>query len=206
MHRCPAWVKLLLIPAISIIVFKLPPVFAFVLFVVQLILSFVLRFTFREQLRDLRAVLYYALFLIFTKVIGIVASGQTDILTFIIKEKETAFLLLKLFCVMQTASILFKTSTPLQLREGLETMELTIRKFLHRKEQTPIAQTVSLFICFIPQVSKNWQQAKLAWRARGGKTNLRMLTALLPVFFSVGMKQAYNSARAISIRKKELPE
>lgn len=201
LHRCPAWVKLLVIPVVSVAVFKLPPVFTVAVFLVQVALSFLLRFTFREQLRDLRAVLYYAFLLIFAKVIGSVAAGQTDILTFGFTEKEMWFLLLKLLCVMQTASILFKTSTSLQIREGLETMELAVRKLLHRKPCAPVAQAVSLFICFIPQVSKNWQQAELAWKARGGRKTLRMLVVLLPVFFSVGMKQAYNSAKAISARQ-----
>ena len=108
---------------------------------------------------------------------------------------------------MQTASLVFKTSTSLQIREGLEKIELTIRKVLFLKvkktgaQKAPVAQTLSIFICFIPQVSKNWQQATRAWKARGGKKSLKMLVVLLPVFFSVGMKQAYNSARAISIRQ-----
>ena len=197
MYRCPAWIKILLLPIVSIVVFKFPPVFAFAFFFVQLILSFVLRFTLWEQLRDLRAVLYYAAFLIFAKLIGNLAAGQTDFSAFIRGETETWILLLKLLCVMQSASILFKTSTSLQIREGLELMERTIR----RKPDVPVAQAVSLFICFIPQVSKNWQQAERAWKARGGRRSLRMFIVLLPVFFSVGMKQAYNSAKAISVRQ-----
>ncbi len=108
---------------------------------------------------------------------------------------------------MQTASLIFKTSTSLQIREGLEIMELAVRRRLHLKPvvdgrpNAPVAQAVSLFICFIPQVSKNWQQAKRAWKARGGKNSPHMFIVLLPVFFSVGMKQAYNSARAISVRQ-----
>ena len=81
-------------------------------------------------------------------------------------------------------------------------MELAVRKLFHCKRETSFAQAVSLFICFIPQVSKNWQQAERAWKARGGRKSLRMFLVLLPVFFSVGMKQAYNTARAISVRQK----
>ena len=86
-------------------------------------------------------------------------------------------------------------------------MELAVRRALHLKpivdgrQNAPVAQAVSLFICFIPQVSKNWQQTERAWKARGGKKSLRMFAVLLPVFFSVGMKQAYNTARAISVRQ-----
>ena len=205
-HRMPAWVKILLLPVVSFSAFKFSIFFAVGLFLFQLCLAFILRFTIREQLRDLKAVLYYAVFLISAKVIGtLAANGFSDIpqlSEFIMSEKETWTLLLKLLCVMQSASLLFKTSTSLQIREGLELMELAVRRILHRNPVTPVAQAVSLFICFIPQVSKNWQQAERAWRARGGKKSLRMFVVLLPVFFSVGMKQAYNTAKAISIRQK----
>lgn len=204
LHRCPAWIKILLIPVVSVAVFKLPFYCAIGLYIMQVILAFVLKFSVREQLRDLKAILYYAVFLIFAKLIGSMASGQLEISGFIRNETETWILLLKLLCVMQSVSIVFKTSTSLQIREGLESMELAVRRLFHAKTETPVAQAVSLFICFIPQVSKNWQQAERAWKARGGKKSLRMFIVLLPVFFSVGMKQAYNSARAISIRQKTL--
>ena len=220
LHRCPAWVKILLLPLISLSIFYLPLYFALVLITLQTLVSFLLRFTVREQARDLRAVFYYAVFLILVKIIGSLAAAISEgslaafelaafpqtVLTFLISEKETWLLLIKLFCIMQTASLIFKTSTSLQIREGLEVMELAVRRSLHLKPlvdgrpNTPVAQAVSLFICFIPQVSKKWQQAERAWKARGGRKSLRMFAVLLPVFFSVGMKQAYNSARAISAR------
>ena len=221
LHRCPAWVKILILPLISLSIFYLPPYFALALIALQTLVSFLLHFTVREQARDLKAVFYYAVFLILVKIIGslvaAISAGSLAafelatlpqaVLSFLISEKETWLLLLKLFCIIQTASLIFKTSTSLQIREGLEVMELTVRKCLHLKPlvdgrpNAPVAQAVSLFICFIPQVSKNWQQATRAWKARGGKNSLRMFLVLLPVFFSVGMKQAYNSARAISIRQ-----
>ena len=211
LHRCPAWIKILVIPAVSIAAFYLPPAFALSILALQTLVSFVLRFTVREQLADLRPVIYYAVLLFIAKLIGsaavVISGGSFYWKDFIISEKETWLLLLKLFCVMQSASLVFKTSTSLQIREGLEKNELTIRKVLFLKakktgaQKAPVAQTLSIFICFIPQVSKNWQQTTRAWKARGGKKSLRMLVVLLPVFFSVGMKQAYNSARAISIRQ-----
>lgn len=202
LHRCPAWIKICLIPFVSISVFYLPPFFAIGLLVLQSLVAFFLRFTLREQLADLKAVLYYGLFVIFAKLIGVFATSEKfqiiELLkNFITSEKETWLLLLKLLCVMQSASLIFKTSTSLQIRGGLEKIEKAIR----RKDKAPLAQTLSIFICFIPQVSKNWEQAVRAWKARGGKKSIRMLLVLLPVFFSVGMKQAYNSARAISIRQ-----
>lgn len=218
-HQCPSVIKIFSIPVISVIVFNVSFYVTGIIFILLTLVSFILRFTLKEQLRDLRAVLYYAFFLIFVKIIGSFATAFSSgnflwpkysampqiILNFFINEKETWYLLLKLLCVMQSASIVFKTSTSLQIREGLTVLEIAIRKVIHLKNTTdqnyaPVSQAVSIFICFIPQVAKNWQQAERAWKARGGKKSLRMLFVLLPVFFSVGMKQAYNSARAIAVR------
>ena len=183
LHRCPALVKILLIPVVSIAVFKLPPAAALLLIIVQTALGIALHFTLRELFCDLKAVIYYAAILIFAKLIGAAFSKQLpqDFL-------PTLLLLLKLFCVLQTASLVFKTSTSLQLRQAFG--------------NNAFSETLGLFICFIPQVSKNWEQIKNSWYARGGKKSIRMLCVLLPVLFSVGMKQAWNSARALTIRKK----
>ncbi len=186
LHRCPAWIKILTLPVVSIAAFYLPPLFSIIVITLLTLVSILLHFTFREILSDLRVVIYYAVLLIFAKIIRSFATHQS----FDFKgEKETWILLLRLFSVMQCASLLFKTSTSLQIREGFA-----------RIAPKPVAEALSIFICFIPQVAKNWAQAKRAWLARGGKKSIRMLLVLLPVFFSVGMKQAYNTARAISAR------
>ena len=183
LHRCPALLKILLIPVISIAVFKLPVAAALLFIIVQTALGIALNFTLRELFCDLKAVIYYAVILIFAKLIGAAFSKQIpqDFL-------PTLILLVKLFCVLQTASLVYKTSTSLQLRQAFG--------------NNAFSETLGLFICFIPQVSKNWEQIKSAWYARGGKKSIRMLCVLLPVLFSVGMKQAWNSARALTIRKK----
>ena len=219
LHRCPAWIKILVLPVFSVAVFELPPVCAAALLLAQVVIAFCLHFTVREQLADLRAVLYYAAMLLFVKgvsfaaeyfavanaAVGAESTAAADALTHTLALSsflETSFMLLRLLCVMQTASLVFKTSTSLQLREGLETIEIAIRRVFHLRAAAPVAGVIALFVCFIPQVSKNWQQVKRAWKARGGKNSIRMYMVLLPVLFSVGMKQAYTTARAISIRKR----
>ena len=49
-------------------------------------------------------------------------------------------------------------------------------------------------------VTKIWAQAQRAWFARGGKKSIKMYLTLLPVLFSVGMKKAWNTSRAIEVR------
>ena len=199
LHRCPAIVKILFLPLLSLAVFILPWQLSLAIICLQTLAGLLIHLTIGEQLCDLQAVLYYAVLLIFAKLVAALFthSFTKDFFTDFI---PSLLLLLKLLCLMQTASLLFKTSSSLQLRQAFEKIELALRRFFHLPVRAPIAQMLALFICFIPQVSKNWSQSKRAWLARGGKKNLRMLAVLLPVLFSLGMKQAYNTARAIAIR------
>lgn len=119
-------------------------------------------------------------------------------------DLETLFLLVKLFCVMQSASLVFKTSTLLQLREGIGSIEETIRKIFHLKQRNTFTNILSMFLNFVPMLAQIWEQSKKAWKARGGKAGIKMYAVLLPVLFSIGMKKAYNQARAIAIRDKKV--
>ena len=187
-HKCPAVVKLLLLPVLSVLIFSLPVWLAATLILLLFFSELALRFSMREIFADLKIILYYAFLLVVIKL----CLRQFD--------KETFVMLARLLCMFMLASLFFRTSSSLQLREGLEQIERAVRRVLHLKPGTTISQTLSLVLCFIPMVSKNWNQARLAWAARGGKVSLKMYVVLLPVFFSVGMKQAWNTARAMSLR------
>ena len=210
-------------------IFCLPFGFALGFLIFQVLLAFALRFTAREQLRDFRPILYYAVVLYATSFFAQFCAmyfggidegafgGEADGLAAVItagtwqealkssffstfKNAETGKMLIKLFCVMQSASILFKTSTSLQIREGIGIIESAIRKILPVSKKNTLTDTIALFVCFIPMVYKNWELSKRAWLARGGKSGIKMLASIFPVFFSVGIKQAYNAARAVTIR------
>ena len=220
LHKTPAWCKILFVPVISVLTLCLPPWFCLIIIGVQFVLACVLRFTPREQFSDVRPVFYYTILLFFVKIIGIFVemfkpgfaeTFTTDADFFIHAkefllwfcahftwqtEKETILMLLKIFCLMQTASLMFKTSTSLQIREGFEKMEF----FVRRSPQTPIATALSMFVNFIPMVAQIWAQSQKAWLARGGKKGIKMYITLLPVLFSIGMKKAWNTARAVQVR------
>ncbi|EID85058.1 hypothetical protein MSI_14440 [Treponema sp. JC4] len=221
LHKMPAWLKILLIPALNILIFNLPLQFALAFILLQAILAFALHFTPRELFADLRPVLYYAVILYATSFIatffaacqGGLANPQTTTFTLVdslklslsssFKNTSTIRMLVKLFCILQSASILFKTSTTLQIREGLGAIESAVRKILPVSKKNRFTPTASLFICFIPMVYKNWELSRRAWLARGGKSGIKMLKAIFPVFLSVGIKQAYNAARALAVRSHE---
>ena len=197
LHRAPAWCKLIFIPVVSIFIFCFPPYICIGLIIVQLLLALFLRFSFSEILNDLRPVFYYALILLFVKILSVGSQlimllfnpEPFSIKTFLLSnfswetEKPTILLLMKIFCLMQTTSIMFKTTTALQIRECFKSFD-----------------ALSMFISFIPITSRLWTQTKKAWFARGGKKGIKMYIVLLPVLFSTGMKKAWNMARAVQVR------
>ena len=197
LHRAPAWCKLIFIPVVSIFIFCFPPYVCIGLIFVQLLLDLFLRFLFSEILNDLRPVFYYALILLFVKILSVGSqlimilfnSEPFSIKTFLLSnfswetEKTTVILLMKIFCLMQTTSIMFKTTTALQIRECFKSFD-----------------ALSMFISFIPITSRLWTQTKKAWFARGGKKGIKMYIVLLPVLFSTGMKKAWNMARTVQVR------
>lgn len=199
LHKTPACIKLLFIPLINILFLFLPPFFACGLVIVQFVLACCLRFTFKEQLADLKPVIYYGILLYGYKLILVFTSPAATFW-----DSDTLFLLVKLFCVMQSASLVFKTSTLLQLREGIGQIESFIRKLPFLKKKNTFTNAISMFLNFIPMLSQIWEQSKKAWFARGGKKGIRMYGTLLPVLFSVGLKKAYNQARAISLRDRKV--
>ncbi len=201
LHRCPAWIKILLIPVLGIVFFNLPLYFSVGLIAVQFTIACCLHFTIREQLEDCKPVGYYAVLLYATRYIGFsISRGFMQALPLCLSDITVPVMLIKLLCVMQSASLIFKTSTSLEIREGIGTIETAIRNILPVSKKNTVTDTVALFVCFIPMVHAIWLEAKRAWFARHGKHSIKMYGVLLPLLFSVGMKKAYNSAKAIAAR------
>ena len=212
LHRMPSWLKILLVPAISAAVFSLPAGVSVALSAIFFVLASLLRFSFREQLRDLKFALYLAAFLYLSGFAGFFCAGffgggkdfisaLADAAGKAIGNSATALMLLKLLCVMQASSLVFKTTTSLEMRAGAGAIEHAARRILRLGDGSSFTDLVSFTLYFIPLVFRIWGQLETAWRARQGKASPRMFMALLPALFSVGMKSAYNAARAVMARR-----
>lgn len=211
-HRMPSWAKMLLLPVLSIVFFRLPPVCSVAFIVFQCAVSFLLRFSLREQLADLKPVIFYAVALYLTSFIAYfctelssnefrgVLHSASRATTLCFSNTDSAVLLVKIFCLMQSASIVFKTSTSLEIREGVGVIEHFVRTVLPCRKKNTFTNTISLFVCFIPLVFKIWGETKRSWKARCGKSGPRMYMTLFTVVFIVGMKKASNAARAVAAR------
>lgn len=213
-HRMKAWKKILFIPVFNILIFSLDLRVAAIFILLQFVLFFCLRFTLREQLADLVPVLWYGIFLYLLGILGgtFARYGQEleqnpDFLASLwesciatVYDRKTHSLVLKFLACNQSASLMFKTSTSLELKEGIESIEIAIRRFLPVKKEPSFSMVISMFINFIPAVFKIWSQLKRAWLARNGRVTVTMYLVLFPVLFSVGLKYASDTARAILSR------
>lgn len=214
LHILPSWIKILFVPAFCIAVFRMPLYVDAVLCLILCALAFAVKISFKEQLKDFIPVVFYGVVLYLTGFAGrfmtlFFSEGQIQYNLLKCFEAafmqsfynpQTAFMLLKLFCMIQTASLFFKTSTSLQIREGIETFETLLRKILPVSKKNKFTDMISLFICFIPMVFKNWQQCRRAWLVRGGKPGIKMYGVLFTAFFSVSIKQTFNASRALLAR------
>ncbi len=215
-HKTPAWEKLLFIPLFNILVFSLDYRVSIIFIILQFILLFCLKFSLKEQITDLTPVLWYAVFLYILGIISgtyfeftksqeaVFFSSLRQALTDVLNDEKTHAHVIKFLACNQSASLLFKTSTSLQLKEGIEIIELFIRRFLPVKKDPSFSIVISMFINFIPAVFKIWNQLKRAWIARNGKNSLKMYLVLFPILFSVGLKYAADTTKAVLNRSNRV--
>jgi len=207
LHKCPSWIKLLFIPAASIMILLLPYQFAVCASIALLFLSLIIKISILEQFTDIKPIFYYAILLFFFQVISLDYKGNGNIINTLISsfswenQKDTVCFLMKLTAVMQVASLLYKTSTSLELRDGISLIEMRIRIICHLKKENSFSEMLFMFLNFIPMISSLWEELKRAWLARCGKSGIKMYISLLPVLFFLSMKKAWNMSRAIEIRK-----
>ncbi len=184
LHKCHPLIKMVGLFLLNILVIFLPLEFTVALVCLQMVTAFCLRFTFWEQLCDVKPVLFYAVMLF---IFELISNGNIrDV------NVDSYFFLVKILAVMQSASLVFKTTTSLEMKEGIA---------LIFGRNSLFTVCIFMFLNFLPMISKIWTQCKKSWFARGGKIGLKMYVVLLPVLLSVGLKKAYNVSRAFLARK-----
>ena len=181
-HKMPTLLKIALMFAIPISIFFLTPLYTVIFSVICFIIARIVGFTFLEQCREVRPVLYYCTFLLITYLISFIFSTPTN-------GMELLSLALRLICSMQWTSLFFKTTTSLALQSALE-------KIL----PASVARTFSLFLTFIPMLFSVWNKLDIAWKSRGGKNNIQKIFILLPVFISLSLHKAYTVSMTIENR------
>jgi biotin transport system permease protein/energy-coupling factor transport system permease protein len=214
LHKLPALLKLILIWPISIFCMTLHPFWLGIGIATASITAFFCRFTLREQLTDIKPAFFYA-FLMYT--LSLFSSimeihkllPELSYLTALIPKPDFIRIALRLVLIMQLSSLLFRSTTSGEIRDGLHTMEQVIRRFLSRvlffqKKIAPnghFAENISLFLCFIPEIFETWSVINLAWKARGGKGGLEKIRTTVFVLISLSMERAAVKAKALAARQ-----
>lgn len=203
LHKCDARIKLLLLFAFGAFVFLLPRNASLVCIAIFFALSPAIRFPPKEMIVSLKPVLYYAIVLYVSSAAGAFFAHEAFPIMFIPSERDIV-ILCRLALAFLIANAIYRTTSPLELREAVESIERGIVRFFCKKKESPrliFSESLSLLIVLVPEVFDVWQAVFRAWKARCGKKGVRMVLALFPVFISVCMKRTYIMSLALKARK-----
>ena len=201
MHRLNPSIKIVLMFVLAVGAFYVPTAPAFIIWILLILLSkVILHFSFAEILKDLKPVLMYLFILYVVSVIINIASFFTlekelngaNIIRLFYPDLSYTSLLMKLSLSIEITSIFYRTTSIQQFNQGFASIE----HFITRKDETPFSDILSLTITFIPRLVSFWYRIDNAYKARGGKDDLKRIVTLVPVLFNVGMREAYLKAMA----------
>lgn len=203
LHKLPPVVKLFLMLIFSIAAFYVPAKISVLIYVLIFVLALVyFKFSFKELFSDNKPAFFYAVMLYLvdfvSNVIFICKNGFFEV-TFLARflqivkpNSDFLGLVIHVALSLQITSIFFRTTTNLQFNEAFSKIET----FITKKENSPLATTLSLTITFIPRIAAFWQRLCYAWTSRGGKENLGKIQKLTPQLFKTSMHEAYQKSLA----------
>ena len=211
LHKIPAWIKIILIILLAVIAFHLPVKLCLVLWPALILFSaFFLKFTVSEIHSDSKPVIAY-FFLLYIATVLMNLANHFSNLNYPVQSWSEVYggiskifipnltylpLFAHLALSIEITSIFYRTTSHGQFKDGFSTIE----KFLTRKDEAPLSDTLALAIAFIPRISTFWNRLDRAWKARGGKKALPKAVALFPKLFHVAMREGYEKSLAIQNR------
>ena len=205
LHKCDARIKLISLFVLGTFVFLLPRNAALACIVLFFMLSPAIRFPMKEILSSLKPLVYYALILYSSSIVSALFAHAPFPLPFIPSERDIV-ILCRLALAFLIANAVYRTTSPLELREAVESIERGVVRIFRKKTEYRrllFSESLSLLIVLIPEVFAVWQAVFRAWKARRGKKGIRMIITLFPVFISVCMKRTYVTALALKARRLE---
>ncbi|MCL2764876.1 MAG: hypothetical protein FWD40_06305 [Treponema sp.] len=156
----------------------------------------------REQLTDLKPVFIYAILMYFLSVFSLLTENYSNLsLQIFIPRIDFIQIAFRLFFIVQLSALLFRTTSSVELKYSLNNIEVFIRKNLKIPGHPSFSNTISLFICFIPEIFSIWQAFNLSWKARAGREGLLKIKTLLFVLISLSFEKAAKKAIAIEARE-----
>jgi len=187
LHEVPALIKILLLLPLSFFCMYLPSVLLGVGIVFTIFMAFICGLSLHDQLTDFKPVLYYALLMYALSVFSNLINNfrlmpVNQFLTVFIPNHEYLRIILRLALIVQISALFFRTTTSLEIREVVR------------------LETITLFLCFIPEIFKIWTSINLAWKSRGGKDGFGKIKTLVFILISLSFEKAALKANALEAR------
>ena len=214
LHKLPAMLKLFLLLPVSVFCMSLPSLWLTAGIITALAAAFLCGFTLREQLTDLKPAAFYSGVMYALSVFSTLFENWGNMsfsalaATALLPRLDFLRIVLRLALIVQLSALLFRSTSSIEIREGLNTIERAIRHIFSRlpllgKRVSPrprFAQYISLFLSFIPEIFETWTIINLAWKARGGKHGLARIKTLSFVLISLSFEKAAVKAKALAAR------
>jgi energy-coupling factor transporter transmembrane protein EcfT len=216
LHKLPAMLKLFLFLPLSVICMSLPSVYLASGIIAAVLTAFLCGFTFREQLTDFKPSAFYASLMYGLSVFSTLFENWGSIplptlaATALLPRADFLHSALRLTLVVQLSALLFRTTSSVEIREALVTLERRIRLALKHlpffeKAISPrprFLQNISMFLSFIPEIFEAWAAVDLAWKARGGRQGAAKIKTLVFVLITLSFEKAALKSRALEAREK----
>jgi biotin transport system permease protein/energy-coupling factor transport system permease protein len=212
-HRLPAPLKLALMLCAGVTVMFLPLSAVCAGIALMAALARCCRFTLREQCADIKPACYYAFFLFIINLAACLYAGipggglGRDWL-----RADYVLYAMRLGLVMQLSALLFRTTTSIEIKETIATIETGIRMAVRK---LPFARTIdpnaklakyaALMINFIPALFELWEKLNRAYQARCGRGGPKKYRILLIALFSLSFHYASEKAKALAAREDVVP-
>jgi energy-coupling factor transporter transmembrane protein EcfT len=206
LHRLPATLKLFLLLPLSVFCLSLPSLGLAAGIAATVAMAFLCGFTLREQLTDLKPAAFYAALMyglsVFSTLVENTEARQPQTwVAALAPRPEFMIVSLRLAFVVQLSSLLFRSTSPIELRDALAAIERFIRvKVFRLPLQYKFSGTLSLFLCFIPAIFEIWTAVNLAWKARAGKGGTRKIKTLVFILITLSLEKAALKAKALAAR------
>ena len=144
LHKCDARIKLVSLFVLGTFVFILPRNAAIACIAIFFVLSPVIRFPLKEIFLSLKPLVYYALILYSSSIVSVLFAHAPFPLPFIPSERDIV-ILCRLALAFLIANAVYRTTSPLELREAVESIERgVVRIFRQRAEYRRLLFSESL--------------------------------------------------------------
>jgi len=186
LHKVPAIIKLLLLLPLSFFCMSLPSLWLGVGIISAVLIAFICGLSLQDQITDFKPAFFYAVLMyalsVFSNLIDNYRMPINQLLTVFIPNLEYLRITLRLVLIVQISALLFRTTSPLEIREVVR------------------LEILSLFLSFIPEIFKIWTSVNMAWKARGGKEGFGKIKTLMFVLISLSFEKAALKANALAAR------